>query len=191
MRKRMKMVGGKNLPSIIIAILPFGLVLLALILFAKPIKDFLNSIFTGTKDVARSLTDAVGLTESEEKKKIKTEVGKQVSPFNRTFYKTAPVGTKLVRRAVAEKLAEQLKESVDGPLQRIFAWWPYKDGSKALQALQQCTNKATVSFVADVFAEKYKADLLSYLEKPGALSSGLSERALSTLIDYANKLPDY
>lgn len=185
------MTGGKNLTSVIIAILPFGLVLLALILFAKPIKNFLESIFTGTKDVARSFTDAVGITESEEKKKIKTEVGKQVSPFNRTFYKTAPAGTKLPKRATAEQIAEDLKESVDGPLQKIIPWWPYKDGSKALQALQRCTNKASVSFVADVFADKYKADLLSYLEKPGALSSGLSERALSTIIDFANTLPDY
>jgi hypothetical protein len=60
-----------------------------------------------------------------------------------------------------------------------------------MAAFSQVKTKAAVSFLADVFQQRYKQDLLTFLTNGGGILpwDGLSDNQLRTLLTYTNRLP--
>lgn len=103
------------------------------------------------------------------------------SYFKPSYYKR--VGGRLIVRAEAERLARQIYNAF-GVFQDDF--------NAVLAAFSRVPSKAAVSFLADVFQQIYKEDLLSFLTNGGGLLpwDGLSDNQLKTLIAFTNKLPN-
>jgi len=96
------------------------------------------------------------------------------------YYKRT--GGILVRRATAEQLAKQIHNAF-GVFQDDF--------NAVMAAFSQVKTKAAVSFLADVFQQRYKEDLLTFLTNGGGILpwDGLSDSQLRTLLTYTNRLP--
>lgn len=103
------------------------------------------------------------------------------SYFKPAYYKR--VGGRLVVRYRAEQLAAQIHNAFG-----IFQ----DDFNAIMAAFSQLPSKSAVSFLADVFQQRYKEDLLTFLTNGGGLLpwDGLSDNQLKTLIAFTNKLPN-
>lgn len=103
------------------------------------------------------------------------------SYFKPSYYKRT--GGSLIRRADAERYARQIHSAF-----RIF-----QDDFNAIVAVfNRMPSKAAISFLADVFSQIYKEDLLTFLTNGGGLLpwDGLSDNQLKQLIALTNKLPN-
>lgn len=98
-----------------------------------------------------------------------------------SYYKRT--GGLLVRRADAERYARQIHNSFG-----IFQ----DDFNAVLAAFNRMPSKAAVSFLADVFQQQYKQDLLTFLTNGGGILpwDGLSDNQLKQLLAFTNKLPN-
>ena len=96
------------------------------------------------------------------------------------YYKRT--GGLLVTRATAERLSRQI-HSAFGIFQDDF--------NAVMAAFSQVKTKAAISFLADVFQQIYKEDLLTFLTNGGGLLpwDGLSDNQLKTLLTFTNRLP--
>ena len=103
------------------------------------------------------------------------------SYFKPSYYKR--VGGRLIIRAEADRLARQIHGSFT-----IFQ----DDFNSVLAAFSRVPSKAAISFLADVFQQIYKEDLLSFLTNGGGILpwDGLSDSQLKTLLAFTNKLPN-
>jgi hypothetical protein len=77
------------------------------------------------------------------------------SAFSPTYYKGISRATILTRES-AEALAKTLYEAIG---------WLYDDETAVYGVFRQLKYKTQVSFLADVFYQKYKADLYQYLAR--------------------------
>ena len=103
------------------------------------------------------------------------------SYFKPAYYKRA--GGRLIVRSKAEMLADQIHN----------AFGLFQDDFNAIMAaFSQLPSKAAVSWLADVFQQKYKEDLLTFLTNGGGLLpwDGLSDSQLKTLLTFTDKLPN-
>ena len=103
------------------------------------------------------------------------------SYFKPSYYKRT--GGSLIRRADAERYARQIHS----------AFGIFQDDFNAIVAVfNRMPSKAAISFLADVFSQIYKEDLLTFLTNGGGLLpwDGLSDNQLKTLIAFTNKLPN-
>lgn len=110
--------------------------------------------------ILRPIFQKIGLIETKADRQ-RAEQEKELgigasSPFNPNFYKSAPAGAPLVTRATAESLARQMYDAI-GTLT--------DDENAIYGALRTLKAKTQLSFVADVFAQKYNADLYQYLRR--------------------------
>jgi hypothetical protein len=98
-----------------------------------------------------------------------------------SYYKRT--GGLLVRRADAERYARQIYNAFG-----IFQ----DDFNAVLAAFNRMPSKAAVSFLADVFQQQYKQDLLTFLTNGGGILpwDGLSDNQLKQLLAFTNKLPN-
>jgi hypothetical protein len=96
------------------------------------------------------------------------------------YYKRT--GGILIRRATAEQLAKQIHNAFG-----IFQ----DDYNAVMAAFSQLKTKAAISFLADVFQQRYKEDLLTFLTNGGGILpwDGLSDSQLKNLLTYTNRLP--
>ena len=103
------------------------------------------------------------------------------SYFKPSYYKK--VGGRLVVRSRAEQLAAQIHNAFG-----IFQ----DDFNAIIAAFSQLPSKSAVSFLADIFQQRYNEDLLTFLTNGGGLLpwDGLSDNQLKTLIAFTNKLPN-
>jgi len=103
------------------------------------------------------------------------------SYFKPSYYKRT--GGSLIRRADAERYARQIHS----------AFGIFQDDFNAIVAVfSRMPSKAAISFLADVFSQIYKEDLLTFLTNGGGLLpwDGLSDNQLKQLIALTNKLPN-
>lgn len=98
-----------------------------------------------------------------------------------SYYKRT--GGLLIRREAAERYAAQIHNAF-GLFQDDF--------NAVMAAFSKMPTKAAISFLADVFQQKYNEDLLTFLTNGGGLLpwDGLSDAQLKQLIAYTNKLPN-
>ena len=171
-----------GLKSLALKILPFALVAVLLIIVFKPIRQFLEGLFSLPKGVF----DKLGLSKSDDAKYVYDQIGKKDTAFDPNFYKKAPVGTIIPNKTKAELLAKKFFEASHDGL--------FKSSLNAVMAvMNQIPNKAYLSLVAATFSEKYKYDLLSHLDNPqtSILEFGLSDADMKKVIEYANSLPSF
>jgi hypothetical protein len=103
------------------------------------------------------------------------------SYFKPSYYKRT--GGSLIRRADAERYARQIHS----------AFGIFQDDFNAIVAVfSRMPSKAAISFLADVFSQIYKEDLLTFLTNGGGILpwDGLSDNQLKQLLALTNKLPN-
>ena len=103
------------------------------------------------------------------------------SYFKPSYYKRT--GGSLIRRADAERYARQIHS----------AFGIFQDDFNAIVAVFcRMPSKAAISFLADVFSQIYKEDLLTFLTNGGGILpwDGLSDNQLKQLLALTNKLPN-
>ena len=103
------------------------------------------------------------------------------SYFKPSYYKRT--GGSLIRRADAERYARQIHS----------AFGIFQDDFNAIVAVfSRMPSKAAISFLADVFSQIYKEDLLTFLTNGGGILpwDGLSDNQLKQLLAFTNKLPN-
>jgi hypothetical protein len=110
--------------------------------------------------VLRPILTKVGIIESKEDKerdKVAKTFGTAAnSPFSPSYYKNAPAGSHLITRAMAEKLAGEINDAIG-----FFS----DDENKVYGTLRQLQYKTQLSFLADVFFQKYKMDLYQLFQR--------------------------
>lgn len=107
--------------------------------------------------VLRPILVSVGVIDSAKDKKrdqVESQYGTALnSAFNPQWYKTVP-GAVLITRAKAEQLAEIIYDAMG---------WINDDEDAIYAVFRQLKAKTQVSWMADVFFQKYNADLYQYL----------------------------
>lgn len=167
--------------SWLISILPFGLIILAIIVFFKPLKDLFSGILSGST----SLLETVGLKQSDAQKNIQANVGIIGNAFDPNFYKSARSGTILPSSAHAIQICTDIHDAIVGSL----GWSLFVDYNKCLAIFEAMPNQAYVSLVASFFAQQYQADMLQWMGSPGNWRFGLNETTLNQIVNRVNNLP--
>lgn len=149
---------------------------------------FLNKTFGGIAQAFGSVTDALGITDSEATKANKQAVANAQnqaastgSPWSPQFYKSAPSGSHIMTQATADALALEVWNSVgifSTSIEDVYA------------AMKQLGYQTQISFLADRFNALYNKDLFSWLTLQYT-KMGTPDPVLSTIIDYVNSLPRY
>lgn len=146
-----------------------------------------SDIFGGFSHAFHSILQALHLEDSPEAEKANADanaadpLANQVSsPFNPTFYKTAPAGTPLKTQATLSKMADQIYDSV-GVI--------YDDPESGFAAFKQCTNWCMVSQLADKFNQTYGKDVYSWLKIKYDRTS--QKDVLAKIVNYSFALPKY
>jgi hypothetical protein len=141
----------------------------------------------GISDTFSGFFEAIGLKADEDDKKANADVkavdekaNSTTSPFNPTFYKTAPAGTALMTTTKRTQLAHQIYDSVG-----IM----YDDPESGLGAIKQCTNWCMVSLVADKFNELFGKDLYDWLRIK--YDTTKQKDTLAKMVNYSFSLPKY
>lgn len=110
--------------------------------------------------VARPIMRRVGIIETKEDKE-RDKQAKQLgtstdSPFSPRYYKEQKGTVQLIPKATAEKLADQLNDAIG-----FFS----DDENVVYGILRQLNYKTQLSWLADVFFEKYKMDMYQLLNR--------------------------
>jgi len=104
------------------------------------------------------------------------------SPWKPSFYKRA--GATLLTRATAENYAKRIYDALN---------W-YADDTAAVNGVfSALKTQSQVSFLAEVFNQKYNADLLTYLSEGSDTFpwNGLGDNELLRITNLVNNLPQY
>jgi hypothetical protein len=102
----------------------------------------------------------LGIVEGRGGKKVQQELTNPNSPWKPSYYKTAPAGALLLTRATAEAKAKTIHD----------AFTVFQDDFNAIMSVfSSLRTKSQVSFLADVFSQKYNEDLLSFLGDGGGI----------------------
>lgn len=128
---------------------------------------------------------SLGLKDSAEKEKANADLS-QVddqanstnSPFNPTYYKSVPAGTKIKTAGSASDIATQVYNSV-GVI--------YDDPEAAYGAFKQCSNWAMVSQICDRFNQLYKKDCYDWLKIK--FDTTKQKDTLAKIVKYCFELP--
>jgi hypothetical protein len=125
-----------------------------------------------------------GLIEGKGTRTVTNELENPNSPWKPAFHKAAPSGALLIRRQTAEGYAAIIHNAFG-----IFQ----DDFNAVMGVFSQLKTKSQVSFLADVFFQKYNEDLLSFLTDGGGIMpwDGFNDTNLQRLTDYVKSLPNY
>lgn len=159
------------------------IIIIAIVVGVKGLAGFIGSVGNGVNGIL----EAFGLKADEEQKKINADLAavdakatSSVSPFNPKYYKTVPAGTSIFPQATADKLADQVYDSVGN------IW---DDPEAGLAAVKQATNWAQVSQIADALQRMYAKDMYSWLKIK--YDTKAQKDILVKMVNYAFNLPKY
>lgn len=134
----------------------------------------INKLFKGVGAVTDTVTDTApkfGIGQSNEAKDILT-----MKAFKPSYYKTLKGNVFLLTKASALKMAKDIHDAVTlGGL--------YSDDSAILGVIKNLKTKSQVSFLSDVFFEKYGKDMLTYFYSP------MTDANLKTLYKIVDSMP--
>lgn len=150
--------------------------------------------FKGGKKIIDTTAQALNIQETPQEKESAAQYSKEptVNPWNRNYYRqlieTGGAGkkVKLLTKANAEAIAKSIYDSIYKKLP-IAA-----DSARILGEFAKLRYKSQVSFLSEVFYNKYKADMLTYLDNGVPFfigNTGLPDQSMRKLMDYVNKLP--
>lgn len=131
--------------------------------------------------VIKRLLIAGGIAAGPGTKAASDEIIDPRSYWKPSYYKRT--GGMLVTRAYAEYSAKQIHN----------AFGIFQDDFNAILAVfNNMPSKAAISWLADVFQQMYKEDLLTFLTNGGGILpwDGLSDAQLKQLLAFTNKLPN-
>lgn len=144
-------------------------------------------IFDSFGEGITSILQAIGLKDDAEDQKADADilaadekVNAVMSPFNPTFYKNAPAGTKLKTQATLKAYAEQIYNSVGNI---------YDDPEAAIGAFKAMSNWAMVSQLCEKFNSMYSKDVWSWLKLK--FDRTKQKDILAKIANYAFSLPKY
>lgn len=148
---------------------------------------------SGIDDLFASVTDRLNLTESPTEKQSAQQYAQAPTKnaFNpqywRELQKSAyPKKVYFVTAKNADKMITDLYDS-------IHIYLPIApDADRILGIFSQLKYKSQVSFIADKFQQKYKRDLLTFLDNGSPFfvgNTGLADQSMRKLITYVNALP--
>jgi hypothetical protein len=133
--------------------------------------------------ILRPLLEKLGLARSQAEQQVinQQNLPNNKNPFSSTYWKTIP-NAKLITRNATNALAK-----------RIFDAMGYfsDDESAVFSVFTQLKTKTQVSWLADIFQQNYKMDLLDFLKRgKGQLpQAGLSDTELQQVLNIVNSLP--
>lgn len=129
----------------------------------------------------KRLLIAGGIAAGPGTKNVSQQIIDPNSYWKPPYYKRK--GGLIIKRAFAEQLSRQIHNAFG-----IFQ----DDFNAVMAAFSQIKTKSGVSFLADVFQQIYKEDLLTFLTNGGGILpwDGLSDNQLNSLLSFTNKLPD-
>jgi hypothetical protein len=134
----------------------------------------INKLFKTGSAVTDTVADTAtsfGLGQSDDAKAIKT-----MKAFKPSYYKTLKGNVMLTTKATALKMAKDIYDAVTlGGL--------YSDDGKIIGVFKNLKTKSQVSWLANVFFEKYGTDMLTYFYSP------MTDSNLKTLYNIVNDLP--
>lgn len=121
----------------------------------------------------------IGIKDSEETTALNNTATAVNSPWLPNYWKTIP-GAMILTRSAAEKMADTLYNS--------FGWInDSEDQAKAV--IRSLKFKTQLSFLSQVFTEKFGYDLLSFLRGGNYPFDRLSDADVNELNNFINKLP--
>lgn len=106
------------------------------------------------------------------------------SPWKPAFYKSSPAGSYLLTVDTATAFSKTIHN----------AFTVFNDDFNAIMSVfSALKTKSQLSFLSDVFQQRYNEDLLSFLKDGGGILpwDGLSDTHLKVLTDLVNHLPQY
>lgn len=165
-------VGSKQGQNVAIILIVLAVIVIAFLILNKTFKGSNALLETlGLKDDAdEKATDDV-LTRNKNK-------AENAGYWTPSLYKSK-AGCKLVTRAVAERLAGEIYDSVG---------YFYDTPAQAVAAFKQLKYKSQISFLTDVFSQKYKLDLKTFLNE--RFDTTEQKKALNDIYNYTEKLPN-
>lgn len=124
------------------------------------------------------LLTALGIKKSQDTKDNDAEAEDPGSPWSPAYYKA--VGGTLLYRSVAEKMAEEIYDA--------FGFFDDNE-EQAIGVLKTIRFQSQLSFLADVFYQKYNQDLLTFLRGGNWPKDRLSDADVAMINSYIKKLP--
>lgn len=136
--------------------------------------------------VIRRIMIKLGVLEGKGGQAVQNELANPNSPWKPTFYRSAPRGTTilLITNATANAYAKTIHD----------AFTLTQDDFNAIQSVfSKLKTKSQVSYLAEVFSNRYNEDLLAFLGDGGGILpwDGLSDKNLATITDLVKSLPQY
>lgn len=150
----------------------------------RPVVDLNTVIIAGIAVggylVVRKLLVSLGLAGGKGEKEVKNELQDPGSPWKPAYWKK--VGGTVLTRSTADYYAKKIYDALN---------WYADDTAKVNGVFAELTTKSQVSFLADVFNQKYNADLLSYLQEGSDTFpwNGLSDDELLKITNLVDRLP--
>lgn len=151
----------------------------------KPVVDLNTVIIAGLAVggylVIKKVLVTLGLAGGRGEKEVTQELQDPGSPWKPAFYKNKP-GALILTRAAAEDYAKRIYDALN---------W-YADDTAAVNAVfNELKTKTQVSFLAEVFMQKYNQDLLTYLQEGSDVFpwNGLGDDELRRITNLVDRLP--
>jgi hypothetical protein len=153
------------------------LVIVLVVIIAKKVGGGIDGIleFLHLKD-----TPEVAAAKARVQSGIDTATSGTKNAWSPTFHNGCPDGTLLPNSAKASDICAQIWDSVG-----VF----YDSPEQGLAAFKQLYNKAAVSWVVDMFNQKYQEDLLSWLKTKYDTTNQVE--ILGDIVTYVSNLPNY
>ena len=134
--------------------------------------------------VVRGILVRFGVLQGRGGATVQREQTNPNSPWKPTFWKSAPAGAALIKSATANQYAATIHN----------AFSLFQDDFNAIfSVFSQLRTKSQVSFLADIFQQKYGEDLLSFLGDGGGIMpwDGLNDQNLAKITELVSRLPQY
>jgi hypothetical protein len=134
--------------------------------------------------VLKKVLDQLGITRGPGGQATATEQQNPYSEWKPQFYKAAPAGALLLHTDTAQAMSKII----------FNAFTVFTDDFNAIfGVISQLKTKSQLSFLSEVFYNKYSSDLLTFLTNGGGILpwDGLSDAQMLKLTNYVNSLPNY
>jgi len=134
--------------------------------------------------VVKKLLERFGVLEGAGTQSVQQQQSDPLSPWKPTYWKQFTTFTVALSTTQAQQYA--------GTIHNAFGI--FQDDYNAVWGVfSNMRTKSNVSFLADIFLQKYNEDLLTFLTNGGGVLpwDGLSEDHLKNITSYVNSLPTH
>ena len=132
--------------------------------------------------VAKNILKKFGLLGGKGEKKLNDEIQDPNSPWKPLFWKRQPA--LILTRATADSFSKTIYDALN---------WYADDTAKVMAVFSSLKTQSQVSYLAEIFLQKYNLDLLTYLYEGSDTVpwNGLSDDELLKITTLVDRLPQY